>query len=317
MKVENNYNYVISYGKAQVPVYRMYAPTLTGVTPIPESAFVGRGNVLFAVEVDVEVFGENFLPAYTRGDNTMVVATDTMKNFILQQALTFSGSTLEEFLDVLGHQFLATYPQMEQLRLTGREIAFTPSRVPLGDSAGFGDSTVLFKRSNDDFRVASIDFASNGENTIITRHRCGRVGLQLMKVTGSAFTQFMRDAYTTLPERVDRPLFVYLDVYWKYSDPADMHSRYIPSEQVRDVVQVVFHEFVSESIQHLLHEMGLRLLDRFPQMAQVSFEGHNLTRDPIAASEADPKQKVYSDPFPAYGLIKLSMSRKTDTSGRK
>ena len=76
MNVENNYKYVISYGKAQVPVYRMYAPTLTGVSPIPESAFIGRGNVLFAMEVDVEVFGENFLPAYTHGDNTMVVATD-------------------------------------------------------------------------------------------------------------------------------------------------------------------------------------------------------------------------------------------------
>src|SRR5947208_536112 len=285
MNVENNYNYVISYGKAQVSVYRLDASTLTGVAPIPESAFIGRGNVLFAVEVDVEVFVENFLPAYAHGYNSMVVATDTMKNFILRQALAFKGSTLEGFLDVLGHQFLATYPQMERLRLTGREIAFTPSRVPLGDSAGFGDSNVLFKRSNDDFRVASIDFASNGKNTIITAHRCGRVGLQLMKVTGSAFTQFIRDAYTTLPERGDRPLFVYLDVYWKYSDPADMHSHYIPSEQVRDVVQVVFHEFVSESIQHLLHEMGVRLLERFPRMAEISFGGQNRTRDPRGDAE--------------------------------
>ena len=310
MNVENNYNYVISYGKAQVPVYRLYASTLTGVAPIPESAFIGRGNVLFAVEVDVEVFGENFLPAYTHGDNSMVVATDTMKNFILRQALAFNGSTLEGFLDALGHQFLATYPQMERLRLTGREIAFTPSRVPLGDSAGFGDSKVLFKRSNDDFRMVSIDFASNGKNTIITGHRCGRVGLQLMKVTGSAFTQFVRDAYTTLPERGDRPLYIYLDVYWKYSDPDEIQSHYIPSEQVRDVVQVVFHEFVSESIQHLVHEMGVRLLERFPQMAEVSFDGQNRTRDPMGVSETDPEQKVYSDPFPAYGMIKLTMSRK-------
>jgi urate oxidase len=310
MSDESTYNYVISYGKAQVPVYRMYAPTLTGVTPIPESSFVGRGNVLFAVEVDVEVFGENFLPAYTRGDNSMVVATDTMKNFILQHALAFNGSTLEEFLDELGDQFLRTYPQMERLRLTGREIAFTPARVPLAGAEGFGDSNVLFKRSNDDFRVASIDFASDGDRTIITNHRCGRVGLQLMKVTGSAFTQFLRDAYTTLPERGDRPLFIYLNVYWKYSDAAEMRSRYIPSEQVRDLVQVVFHEFVSESIQHLVHEMGKRLLDRFPQMAEVSFEGQNRTRDPMGVSEIDPQQKVYSDPFPAYGLIKLTMSRK-------
>jgi urate oxidase len=138
-----------------------------------------------------------------------------------------------------------------------------------------------------------------------------------MKSTGSAFTQFLLDAYTTLPERRDRPLFIYLDVYWKYSDPADLHSHYIPSEQVRDVVQVVFHEFVSESIQHLLHEMGVRLLERFPQMAEISFEGQNRTRDPMGESETDPKQKVYSDPFPAYGLIKLTMSRKTEAGGRQ
>src|SRR5437764_11980389 len=131
-----------------------------------------------------------------------------------------------------------------------------------------------------------------------------------MKLTGRAFTKFMRDAYTTLPERVDRPLFVYLDVYWKYSDPADMHSRYIPSEQVRDVIQVVFHEFVSESIQHLLHEMGVRLRERFPQMAEISFAGQNRTRDPMGTSETDARQKVYSDPFAAYGRIKLTMSRK-------
>ena len=141
-------------------------------------------------------------------------------------------------------------------------------------------------------------------------HRCGRVGLQLLKVTGSSFTKFARDNYTTLPERVDRPLFIYLDVYWKYSDVAALQEHYIPGEQVRDVVQSVFHEFVSESIQHLVHEMGMRLLARYPQMAEVSFEGQNRTRDPIAVSETDPKQRVYSDPFPAYGMIKLTMIRK-------
>src|SRR5579863_1804431 len=140
MNAENNYNYVISYGKAEVPVYRMYAPTLTGVTPIPESTFVGRGNVLFAVEIDVEVFGENFLPSYTKGDNSMVVATDTMKNFILRQSLAFKGATLEGLLEHLGQQFLATYPQMERLSMTGRELPFRASQVPQGGQGHFGDS---------------------------------------------------------------------------------------------------------------------------------------------------------------------------------
>lgn len=306
-------NAEISYGKAHVPLYRVYAKPLTGVTPIPESSFTGRDNTLFAMEVDVEVFGNNFLPAYTHGDNTNVVATDSMKNFILQQALTFSGSTQESFIALLGEQFLATYPQMESLRITARELPFTPAHVPQGHT--FSNSNVLFNRSHNDFAISSLDFAREGNNAIITAHHCGRVGLQLLKVTGSAFTHFVRDSYTTLPERVDRPLFIYLDVYWKYAHTRDMlapdSSRYIPSEQVRDLVQTVFHEFVSESIQHLVHEIGQRLLARFPQLAEISFDAQNRTRDPVAESKEDPKLKVYSDPFPAYGMIKLTLTRET------
>ena len=105
MGVENRYS--ISYGKMCVPVYRVYAHGLSGITSIPESLFKGRENTLFAFEVDVEVFGDNFLPAYTRGDNSNVVATDSMKNFILQQALEFEGATLEEFL--LGAEYQTAF----------------------------------------------------------------------------------------------------------------------------------------------------------------------------------------------------------------
>ncbi len=86
----------------RVPVYRVYANPLSGIASIPESQFRGRENTLFAFEIDVEVFGDNFLPAYTHGDNSQVVATDSMKNFILRQALTFKGATLEELLEELG-----------------------------------------------------------------------------------------------------------------------------------------------------------------------------------------------------------------------
>lgn len=308
----SEHSYIISYGKAHVPVYRVYAPALRGVTAIPESSFTGRDNTLFACEIDVEVFGTNFLPAYTQGDNSSVVATDSMKNFILQQALSFNGSTLEEFIALLGHQFLSVYPQMHNIRLTGREMSFTPAQVPDGNNA-FGDSNTLFSRSHNDYTTVVMDFAQEDGQPTLKSHRCGRVDLELFKVTGSAFTRFVRDSYTTLPERGDRPLFIYMNVYWKYSDSADMlatdHTRYIPPEQIRDMLQSIFHEFVSESIQHLVHEMGTRLLARFPQMAEISFEAQNRTRDPMAESATEQKVKVYSDPFSAYGLIKLTISR--------
>lgn len=319
--MERNYTCVIRYGKLCIPVYRVYARPLVGISSIPESRFTGRANTLFALEVDVEVFGDNFLPAYTEGDNSNVVATDSMKNFVLRQSLEFEGATLEELLAFLGQRFLATYAQMQSLRLTARELPFVPAILPGAAPAASQESAVLFSRSHGDFAQASLTFARNEQGQpVITSHQCGRAHMELFKVTGSAFTRFVQDEYTTLPERVDRPLFIHLDVSWTYTDLAALlgpdHGQYVPAEQVRDLIQVVFDEFVSESIQHLVYEFGCRLLERFPQLASVSFDAQNRTRDLIVASENNGQEKVYSDPFTAFGSIHLMQTRKPAESER-
>jgi urate oxidase / 2-oxo-4-hydroxy-4-carboxy-5-ureidoimidazoline decarboxylase len=293
----------ISYGKAGVPVYRAYGAPLRGLPRVPESGFEGRDNDLFAVEVDVEVFGTGFLPAYTAGDNSAVVATDSMKNFILRHGLDYQGATLEGFLSALGHGFLSTYPTMESLRLAGRELRF--DRV----------QGALLARAHGDHGTAELRLGRDDEGAPVPGDvRSGRVGLELLKLTGSAFTRFVRDEYTTLPERGDRPLFIHLDVGWRYTDPShatgDDVSRYAASEQVRDVCAAVFADLVSESIQHLVWEMSERVLERFPQLEQVSFVAQNRTRDPIAGEgEGARVPRVYSDPFPAYGTITLTRAR--------
>jgi len=307
-----DYSYEISYGKLRVPLYRVYARPLSGVAPIPESAFTGRGNILVGVEVDLEVFGDAFLGSYTEGDNSRVVATDSMKNIILRQSLAYDGATIEGLLAHLGRVFLGAYEDMRSVRLTAREFPFAAVAVPTQD--GYEESDRLFSRQYGDHAVATLTMerAADGGVTI-TDHRVGRVDMELLKVTGSAFTHFVRDANTTLPERGDRPLFVHMDLHWRYSNPADLlddsHARYVPPEQMRDLAQVVFHEFVSESIQHLVHEMGTRILTRYPQLAEVAFEAQNRTPDPAVTSDTDPKVKVYTAPFPAFGLIRLTMRR--------
>jgi urate oxidase len=258
----------ISYGKLRVPVHRI------------------DGDDVFACEVDVEVLGDNFAPAYTEGDNSAVVATDTMKNFVLREALGYDGTALEGFLAFLGERFLATYPVMRALRMSGRELRFDR----LGER--------VFSRSGDDHAVATVELDRRGGSEV----RGGRHGLMLLKTSGSAFTRFARDEYTTLPERGDRPLLIRLDVDWRYTD-AGGHADPVA---VRDHLATTFDDFVSESIQHLVHEMGTRLLDDFPQLAEVSFTAENHTRDP--AGEAGGR-RVYTDPFPAQGLITLTLER--------
>jgi urate oxidase len=251
----------ISYGKLRVPVHRI------------------AGDEVLACEVSVEVLGDNFLPAYTEGDNSQVVATDTMKNFILRESLSYDGTGLEGLLIHLGQRFIATYPVMQALRMSAKELRFDR----LGER--------VYSRSNDDHGVATVE----PDGTV----RGGRHGMMLLKTRGSAFTRFARDEYTTLPERGDRPLLIRLDADWRY-----VGNTHVDSKAVRDHLAATFDDFVSESIQHLVHEMGTRLLADRDEIAEISFTAENHTRDPVGE---DGDRKVYTDPFPAQGLITLTL----------
>ncbi|CAN5803261.1 hypothetical protein BH24CHL5_BH24CHL5_04320 [soil metagenome] len=304
----------IYYGKADVATYRTYAAPLSGVTPVPESSFTGRPNTLLAAEIEVQVLGSAFMSAYTEGDNRLVVATDTMKNFIQRESLAFEGSTLEDWLEFIGRRFLETYPHMERMRVHGVEIPFSPALVPAADGDGYAASEVLFQRGHGDRSKARLELASRDDGTIeVTDLHCGRQGLQMMKVTGSSFADFPRDSYTTLPERRDRPLYIHLDVGWAYASPSAAlggdHGQYVCGEQVADVVAAVFDRFVSLSIQHLVNEIGKVMLERWPQLAEVSFEAQNRLWDLSVTSEQDERLKVYCDPRPPYGRIGLVMRR--------
>jgi urate oxidase / 2-oxo-4-hydroxy-4-carboxy-5-ureidoimidazoline decarboxylase len=276
----------ISYGKLSVPVHLV------------------RGERLLAADVSMEVLGQGFLPAYTEGDNAGVVATDTMKNVILRRAHQYDPPvlTLEGLLYDLGRGFLATYPEMEGLRLWAEAQPWV------------AEGGRVFRRVEGDHAVASLELAraAAGGEVGLVAHEAGHVGLRLLKTTGSAFTKFARDDDTTLPERRDRPLFIHLDVRWRYGDVLDaVGAGHVADADVLAVVLETYDDFVSESIQHLVYEMGQRLLSSFPALAQVSFRGENHTHDPVpgAADEPDPLRKTYTSPFPAWGLITLVLDR--------
>ena len=298
----------ISYGKFNISLHRTYAAPLE-VQAIPESEFVGRNNNLFAVDVSVEVFGNNFLPAYTHGDNSMVVATDSMKNFILKESANFTGSTLEGLLEFLGKRFLATYSQMESLRMMGRELPFVAARVP--GKNGFENSDLLHYPSNGDAATASLFLERDSTGSQVIDLESGREGFQLIKITGSSFAAFVRDDYTTLPELKDRPLFIHLDLTWTYSNVADGLGveKYVPSEQIADICRVIFHGFNSKSIQELVYKFGMRILECFPQLGSVSFEAQNHTWDKASDLEGSDKVKVFWEPKVPYGYISLTMTR--------
>ena len=269
----------MNYGKERIAVYRTYGTPLEGVRTIPESSFDGRDNTLFGLDVRVQFEGEEFLPSFSEGDNSIVVATDSMKNFVHHQLGEYDGATVEGFLEFVGSEFLDTYSQVDAVRMSADELPFDERLVP-GDD-GFEPSGLVFRVSDNESAFGEVYLDQGRDGSVIEDQTSGVTGLELVKVKGSSFTGYVQDEYTTLPEREDRVLYISLDIFWTYENPEDAlgeePQRYVPAEQVRDIAHVLFHEVDGNSIQDLIYQIGLRVLERYPQLESVSFEANNRT----------------------------------------
>lgn len=300
----------MNYGKEKIAVYRTYGTPLEGVRTIPESSFDGRDNTLFGLDVRVQLEGDEFLPSFSEGDNSMVVATDTMKNFVHHQIGEYDGATTEGFLEFVGSKFLDQYSQVDAVQVSADEIPFDERPVPGSD--GVEPSDLVFRVSDNESAFGEVYLDRREDDPVIADHTSGVTGLELVKVKGSSFTDYVQDEYTTLPEREDRTLYISLDIFWTYEDAEDAlgeePQRYVPAEQVRDIAQVVFHEVNSNSIQDLIYQIGLRVLERFPQLESVSFEANNRTwlevRDDI---EGEEDARVLKEPPQPTGFQQFSM----------
>ena len=231
-----------------------------------------------AAEIEVVVRGEAFLDAYTRGDNRLVVATDTMKNFIHAASRDCPAATLEGWLHHVGSRFLGEYPHMERLTMIGRELPFPAALVPADDGwAGVGGAL----RARPQRPLHRLARAGARWRRWRDRHR------PRLRPQRPAADQDHRQCVRRLrarrahhPARATRPAALHLDRHRLAlcrcldalgADPA----RYVDGQQVADLAAAVFHQFVSLSIQHLVHEIGLRMLERWPQLDEVSFEATN------------------------------------------
>src|SRR5688500_12712456 len=152
----------IQYGKTRVVFFRL----------------AKRSAPPFAASVTIDVFGERFAAAYTEGDNSEVVATDTMKNFVYATAADFDGRSLESYVMFLGHRLLDTYPQMERIRVTAQEVPLDPAH---------GGTDVVFRSTRGDVAMSHADFDRSTNEVKVSDVRSGILGLRLLKTTGSSF----------------------------------------------------------------------------------------------------------------------------------
>jgi len=271
------------YGKGDVIVYRLHRD---GKCP------QGKCPV-FGASVLMLVYGDAFWPTYTTGDNTGLVATDSMKNFIQRETLNFDGFDLEEYCRFLAQKFIDTYPQTAGIQVSANEIPYT----------GIADGSVAFAPSGRERAKARVELTQAG----IAELRSGIGGFRLLRLGGSAFHGFVRDQYTTLPDILDRPLHMWLDLDWSYTSVDSGFSGGAIPARVRKMVHEVFHGFESGSIQQVIYQLGTRMLAEIPEIAEIHLEANNRTWDTVA--EAGEHLGVFTDARPPYGCIGLTLRR--------
>lgn len=279
MNLKHRRNY---YGKGDVTVYRLQRK--------------GIGAV-FGANVTMLIYGDAFWPTYSTGDNTGLIATDSMKNFIQHETMNFSGSDLEGYCAFLCEKFLAHYPQAEGGQVSAVEIPY----------ASFGATRMAFSPGGAERSFASVEMGRVGDQIHILEVRSAIRGFRMLRLGGSAFHGFVRDQYTTLPDIHNRPLHMWLDVEWTYVDSESPFNAGETTKAVRAIVRNVFDAFESGSIQQVLHRIGSRMLDELSSISQVDLQGNNRTWDTVV--EQEDELGVYTDSRPPFGILGLSLRR--------
>jgi urate oxidase len=270
------------YGKAGVRVVK--------VIRRPE------GHVVRDLTVRVALEGE-FADAHVTGDNTQVVATDTMKNTVYAFAKDALDGSIEHYAIALAdHHLLAS--QVHRVTVWVQEHAW--QRIDL-DGAAAPDA---FARSGLLTRTATVTAESTGLTV-----EAGIEDLTVMKTTKSAFEGFPRDRYTTLAETDDRIMATKVSATWRYAGAElDYDAAF---EHVRSTFLRVFAEHFSPSVQNSIWVIGTAILDAEPAIDEIRFALPNLHHwvADLRAFGMENDREVYIATSEPHGLIEATVRR--------
>lgn len=287
------------YGKDNVRVFKVDRDASTGIQTVTEM------TVCCLLEGEIET-------SYTKADNSVVVATDSIKNTIYITAKQNPVNPPELYASILGSHFIEKYSHIHV--------------------ANINVKTVRWQRLEVDGKPHPHSFFKDGEETRNVEVRVSRqegiqiksslVGLTVLKSTGSAFHGFVRDEYTTLPETWDRIFSTDVDATWKWKkfDSLNAVKAFAPKfdsarEAARNTTLKIFAEDDSASVQATMYKMSTQILGLVPEIATVTYALPNKHYFEIDLSwhkglkNTGKDAEVYAPQSGPNGLIKCEVSR--------
>ncbi|KAK7407999.1 hypothetical protein QQZ08_011595 [Neonectria magnoliae] len=287
------------YGKDNVRVYKVHRNSETGVQTVTEM------TVCCLLEGEIET-------SYTEADNSVVVATDSIKNTIYITAKENPVTPPELFASILGNHFIQKYAHIHVANV--KVVTHRWTRMDI-DGKPHPHS---FIKDSDEVRNVEARISRKDGITVTS----AIVGLTVLKSTGSAFHGFVRDEYTTLPEVWDRILSTDVDASWKWKTFENLEAvkASVPKfdetwKAARDITLKLFAEDESASVQNTMYKMCEQILAAVPDVETVIYALPNKHYFEIDLSwhkgtkNTGEDAEVYAPQSGPNGLIKCEVSR--------
>ena len=248
------------------------------------------------VTVAIRLEGD-FASAYTDGDNSRVLPTDTMKNTVYALAADHPVQEIEDFGLLLSDHFLRASPPAASARIAMTEHLWDRLDPHCFRRAGGEKRTAVVTRTRDRVeRVERVEVTAGIEDLVV------------MKTSKSAFEGFPRDRYTTLPETSDRLLASSVSATWKYSRPdLPFGERWT---EVRRRLLAAFMKHDSRSVQETEYAMGEAALET-PDVEEIHLVMPNIHHIPVDLTRfgLDNRNEVFVATSDPYGLIEVTLRR--------
>ncbi len=239
----------------------------------------------------------DFTTAFTEGDNSDVLPTDTMKNTVYALAAEHPFEDIEDFGLALTDHLLQASPRAARAHVELTEHLW--ERIEKGDQP----HPHAFRRAGSEKRTAGV---------IRDRHAvrvlAGLEDLVVMKTAKSAFEGFPRDRYTTLKETSDRILATAVRATWRYSRP---HVAFGPLwRDVRRILLETFADHDSLSVQHTLYAMGEAVLETL-DVEEIHLSMPNKHHIPVDLTPfgLENRNEIFVAIPEPYGLIEATVKR--------
>ncbi len=206
----------------------------------------------------------DFDACFVEGDNSNILATDTMKNTVYSLARKSSAECMEDFAKELVTFLLERNPQVSTANVTVSEKRWEHVHT------GGKPHPTTFVQLSGERQTTEVAATRNGSVSVLS----GLQDLVILKTANSAFVGFIKDSLTTLPEATDRLFGTALRAQWKYSSAALPFTTL--RSTIRETLLNVFAAHDSKSVQHTLYAMGEAVLANIPDIDEIELTMPNI-----------------------------------------